>query len=195
MNKPLFNTAQLLNVEDPLPTNSAGKGKAKAAKKYISLPLNEAVSFYVISEKAIMMMGISAGDLLIGKVLKPASKKKKQSIYHCQHCGYLTEQKDQGATHVRSIHLGHCLQCQLCSYHTYHSVDFKPHLERHHLVDKNSWYEPLPDLGHLVAIEVNADELVVGVKKEESDNDSDVSNLEAEPKKLQTSLSNICLNQ
>ena len=51
-------------------------------------------------------------------------------------------------------------------------------------MDKNSWYEPLPDLGHLVAMEVNADELVVGVKKEESDNHSDVSDLEAEPEKF-----------
>ena len=71
----------------------AGKGKAKAAKKDISLPLSEAVAFYVISEKAITMKGISASDLLLGKALKPASKKKKQSIYRCQHCGYLTKQK------------------------------------------------------------------------------------------------------
>ena len=130
------------------------------------------------------MTGISASDLLLGKVLKPANQKKKQSIYHCQHCGYLTEQKSQDATHIRSVHLGHCLQYRLCSYRTYHSVDFKPHLEWHHLADKNSWYEPLPDLGHLVANEVSTDELVVSVKKEESDNDSDASNLEAEPKKF-----------
>ena len=129
-------------------------------------------------------MNISASDLLLDKALKPASKKKKQSIYHCQHCSYLTKQKNQGATQVRSVHLGHCLQCQLCSYHTYRSVDFKPHLEWHHLADKNSWYEPLPDLGHLVATEVSTDELVDSVKKEESDNDSDASDLEAEPKKF-----------
>ena len=130
------------------------------------------------------MTGISESDLLPGKALKPASKKKKQSIYRCQHCGYLTKQKSQGATHVRSIHLGHCLQCRLCSYCTYRSVDFKPHLEQQHLADKNSWYEPLPDLGHLVAMEVSTDELVVSVKKEESDNDSDASDLEAEPKEF-----------
>ena len=162
----------------------AGKGKAKAAKENISLPLSEAVAFYVISEKAITMMGILESDLLLSKVLKPASNKKKQSIYHCQHCGYLTEQKSQGATHAWSVHLGHCLQCRLCSYRTYCSVDFKPHLERHHLADKNSWYKPLPDLGHLVAMEVSTDELVVSVKKEESDNDSDASDLKAEPKEF-----------
>ena len=154
------------------------------AKKDTSIPLDEAVSFFMISEKAITMTGIFSGDLLIGKALKPSSKKKKQSIYRCQHCGYLTEQKGQGATHVWSAHLSHCLQCRLCHYHTYRSVDFKPHLKKHHPSEGNAWYEPLPDLGHLVTTEVNADELVVGIKKEESDNDSDAPDLDTDQFRL-----------
>ena len=162
----------------------AGKGKGKVAKKDTSILLDEAVSFFVTSEKAITMTGISPGDLLIGKALKASSKKKKQSIYRCQHFSYLTEQKGQGATHVQSAHLGHCLQCRLCHHRTYRSVDFKPCLKKHHPSERNVWYEPLHDLGHLVTTEVNADELVVGIKKEESDNDSDALDLDTDQFRL-----------
>ena len=93
-------------ASEPL-KRSAGKGKA--FKKPTGTLIENAVAFLVISEKAIAMTGISEGDLLIGKVTKKSGKKGKQSIYRCQHCGYVTEQKAQGATHVRSEHLGHCL--------------------------------------------------------------------------------------
>ena len=53
-------------------------------------------------------------------------------------------------------------------------MDFKPHLKKHHPSERNVWYEPLPNLGHLVTTEVNVNELVVGIKKEESDDDSNV---------------------
>ena len=99
-------------------------GKGKAFKKLTGTLIEDAVAFLVISEKANTMTGISEGDLLIGKAIKKSGKKGKQSIYRCQHRGYVTEQKAQGATHVRTEHLGHCLQCRLCSYHTFRSVDF-----------------------------------------------------------------------
>ena len=107
--------------------------KGKAFKKPTGTLIEDAVAFLVISEKAITMTGISEGDLLIGKATKKSGKKGKQSIYRCQHCGYVTEQKAQGATHIRAEHLGHCLQCHFCSYHTFRSVDFKPHLTVKHL--------------------------------------------------------------
>ena len=96
-------------------------GKGKTFKKPSSVPIQEASAFLVISEKAITMTGISGSDLLIGKSTKKAGSKEsrgKQSIYRCQHCRYISEQKAQGATHVRSEHLGHCLQCRLCDYRT-----------------------------------------------------------------------------
>ena len=107
-------------------------GKGKAFRKSTGVPLQDATAFLVISEKVITMTGISSGDLLIGKATKKSGKKGKQSIYRCQHCGYISEQKAQVATHVRSEHLGHCLQCCLCEYRTYRSIDFKPHLTVKH---------------------------------------------------------------
>ena len=124
-------------------------GKGKAFKKLTGTLIEDAVAFLVISEKAITMTGISEGDLLIGKATKKSGKKGKQSIYRCQHCGYVTEQKAQGATHVRTEHLGHCLQCRLCNYHTFRSVDFKPHLTVKHPSCSTEWYEPLPDLSNI----------------------------------------------
>ena len=151
-------------------------GKGKAFKKPTGTPIEDAIAFLVISEKAITMTGISEGDLLIGKVTKKSGKKGKQSIYRCQHCGYVTEQKAQGATHVRTEHLGHCLQCCLCSYRTFRSVDFKPHLTVKHPGHSTEWYEPLPDLSNIIATEVDPKDIIIGVKEEpmvESDSDSD----------------------
>ena len=151
-------------------------GKGKVFKKLTGTPIEDAVAFLVISEKAITMTGISEGDLLIGKATKKSGKKGKQSIYRCQHCGYVTEQKAQGATHVRTEHLGHCLQCCLCSYHTFRSVDLKPHLTVKHPSHSTEWYEPLPDLSNIVATEVDPKDIIIGVKEEpmaESDSDSD----------------------
>ena len=110
-------------------------GRGKAFRKPSNVPIQEATAFLVISEKAITMTGISGSDLLIGRATKKAGSKEsraKQSIYRCQHCGYISEQKAQGATHVHTEHLGHCLQCRLCDYRTFHSVDFKPHLVNKH---------------------------------------------------------------
>ena len=154
----------------------APAGKGKAFKKLTGTPIEDAVAFLVISEKAITMTGISEGDLLIGKVTKKSGKKGKQSIYRCQHCGYVTEQKAQGATHVRTEHLGYCLQCCLCSYCTFRSVDFKPHLTVKHLGCSTEWYEPLPDLSNIVATDVDPKDIIIGVKEEptaKSDSDSD----------------------
>ena len=151
-------------------------GKGKTFKKLTGTPIEDAVAFLVISEKAITMTGISEGDLLIGKATKKSGKKGKQSIYRCQHCGYVTEQKVQGATHVRTEHLGHCLQCRLCSYCTFRSVDFKPHLTVKHPGLSTEWYEPLPDLSNIVAMEVDTKDIIIGVKEEptvKSDSDSD----------------------
>ena len=75
-------------------------GKGKAFRRLSSIPIEEAVAFLIISEKAVTMTGISSGDLLISKATKKSGRKGKQSIYRCQHCGYVTEQKAQGATHV-----------------------------------------------------------------------------------------------
>ena len=160
-------------ASEPL-KRSAGKGKT--FKKPTGTPIEDAVAFLVISEKAITMTGISEGDLLIGKVTKKSGKKGKQSIYRCQHCGYVTEQKAQGATHVRTEHLGHCLQCHLCSYHTFRSVDFKPHLTVKHPGRSTEWYEPLPDLSNIVATEVDPKDIIISVKEEpteEPDSSSD----------------------
>ena len=158
-------------------------GKGKAFRKPSSVPIQEATAFSVISEKAITMTGISSNDLLIGKATKKAGSKEsrgKQSIYSCQHCGYISEQKAQGATHVRSEHLGHCLQCRLCDYRTFCSVDFKPCLLNKHPGHSNEWFEPLPDLSHIVATEVEPKDIIIGVKEEtpadsdaESNSDSD----------------------
>ena len=71
-------------------------GKGKAFRKPSSVPIQEATAFLVISEKAITMTGISGSDLLIGKATKKAGSKEsrgKQSIYRCQHCRYISEQK------------------------------------------------------------------------------------------------------
>ena len=123
------------------------------------------------------MTGISRGDLLIGKATKKSGKKGKQSIYRCQHCGYISEQKAQGATHVRSEHLGHYLQCCLCEYRIYRSVDFKPHLTVKHPSCTTEWYEPLPNLSNIIATEVDPKDIIIGIKEEpaaESDSDSDL---------------------
>ena len=151
-------------------------GKIKAFRRPSSTLIEDAVAFLIISEKAITMTGISNGDLLIGKATKKSGKKGKQSIYRCQHCGYVMEQKAQGATHVQSEHLGHCLQCRLCDYHTFRSVDFKPHLTSKHPGRSLEWYEPLPDLSSIVATEVDPKDLIISVKEEpteESDSSSD----------------------
>ena len=141
-------------------------GKGKAFRRLSSTPIEEAVAFLIISEKAVTMTGISSGDLLIGKATKKSGRKGKQSIYRCQHCGYVTEQKTQGATHVCSEHLGHCLQCRLCDYHTFRSVDFKPHLISKHPGRSSEWYEPLPNLSSIVATEVDPKDIIISVKEE-----------------------------
>ena len=149
-------------------------GKGKAFRRLSSTLIEDAVAFLIISEKAVTMTGISSGDLLIGKATKKSGKKGKQGIYRCQHCGYMTEQKAQGATHVRSEHLGHCLQCHLCDYHTFRSVDFKPHLTSKHPGRSSEWYEPLPNLSSIVATEVDPKDLIIGVKEKPSlDSDTD----------------------
>ena len=151
-------------------------GKGKAFRKSTGVPLRDATAFLVISEKVITMTGISSGDLLIGKATKKSGKKGKQSIYRCQHSGYISEQKAQGATHVQSEHLGHCLQCRLCEYHTYRSIDFKPHLTVKHPGHTAEWYEPLPNLSNIVATEMDPKDIIIGIKEEptaESDSDSD----------------------
>ena len=144
-------------------------GKGKAFRKPSSVPIQEATAFLVISEKAITMTGISGSDLLIGKATKKAGSKEsrgKQSIYRCQHCGYISEQKAQGATDVHSEHLGHCLQCRLCDYRTFCSMDFKPHLINKHPGCSSEWFEPLPDLSHIAATEVEPKDIIIGVKEE-----------------------------
>ena len=141
-------------------------GKGKAFRRPSSTLIEDAVAFLIISEKAVTMTGISSGDLLIGKATKKSGKKGKQSIYRCQHCGYVMEQKAQGATHVWSEHLGHCLQCRLCDYHTFRWVDFKPHLTSKHPRRSSEWYELLPDLSSIVATEVDPKDLIIGVKEE-----------------------------
>ena len=86
------------------------------------------------------------------------------------------EQKAQGATHVRSEHLDHCLQCCLCNYRTFRSVDFKPHLTSKHPGRSSEWYELLPNLSSIVAMEVYPKDLIIGVKEEpteESDSSLD----------------------
>ena len=155
-------------------------GKGKAFRKPSNVPIQEATSFLVISEKAITMTGISGCGLLIGRATKKAGSRAKQSIYRCQHCGYISEQKAQGATHVRTEHLGHCLQCRLCDYRTFCSVDFKPHLINKHPGHSSEWFKPLPDLSHVVATEVEPKDIIIGVKEEtpadsntESNSDSD----------------------
>ena len=88
----------------------------------------------------------------------------------------MTEQKAQGATHVWSEHLGHCLQCHLCNYCTFRLVDFKPHLTNKHPRRSSEWYELLPDLSSIVATEVDPKDIIIGVKEEpteESDSSSD----------------------
>ena len=151
-------------------------GKGKALRKPTGTLIEDAVAFLVISEKAITMTGISSRDFLIGKVTKKSGKKGKQSIYRCKHCGYVTEQKAQGATHVRAEHLRHCLQCHLCDYRTFRSMDFKPHLTVKHPSHSAEWYKPLPDLSSIVATEVDPKDIVIGVKEDptaESDSSSD----------------------
>ena len=150
--------------------------KGKAFRRLYSTPIEDAVAFLIISEKAVTMTGISSGDLLIGKATKKSGKNGKQSIYRCQHCGYVMEQKVQGATHVQSEHLGHCLQCHLCNYHTFRSVDFKPHLTIKHSGRSSEWYELPPDLSSIVATEVDPKDLIISVKEEptkESDSSLD----------------------
>ena len=72
-------------------------------------------------------------------------------------------------------HLGHCLQCHLCEYHTYRSVDFKPHLTVKHPGRTTEWYEPLPNLSNIVATEVDPKDTIIGIKEEEpmAESDSD----------------------
>ena len=150
-------------------------GKGKAFRRLSSTLIEDAVAFLIISAKAVTMTGISSGDLLIDKATK-SGKKGKQSIYRCQHCGYMTEQKAQGATHVWSEHLGHCLQCHLCDYGTFRSVDFKPYLTSKHPGRSSEWHELLPDLSSIVAMEVDPKDLIISVKEEpteESDSSSD----------------------
>ena len=77
-------------------------GKGKAFRRLSSTPIEDAVAFLVISEKAVTMTAISSGDLLIGKATKKSGEKGMQSIYRYQHCGYVTEWKAQGATHVNT---------------------------------------------------------------------------------------------
>ena len=157
----------------------APAGRGKAFRKPSNVPIQEATAFLVISEKAITMTGISGGDLLIGRATKKAGSKEsrvKQSIYRCQHCGYISEQKAQGATHVCTEHLGHCLQYRLCDYRTFRSVDFKPHLVNKHPGRSSEWFEPLPDLSHIVATEVEPKDIIIGVKEETpADSDAELS--------------------
>ena len=68
------------------------------------------------------------------------------------------------------------LQYHLCSYRTFRSVDFKPHLTVKHPSCSTEWYEPLPNLSNIVATEIDPKDIIVGVKEEpteESDSSSD----------------------
>ena len=45
--------------------------------------------------------------------------------------------------------LSTCLACRLCSWKTYHSVDFQKHIDKHHPSQESAWYPPLPDLSKI----------------------------------------------
>ena len=71
---------------------------------------------------------------------------EKLSVYRCVLCFYCAEQRGQLFTHVRRVHLGICIACRLCNYHTYRGVDMRSHLRKTHPTDEEEWLEPLPDL-------------------------------------------------
>ena len=59
-------------------------------------------------------------------------------------------------------------------------MDFKQHLIDKHPGCSSEWFEPLPDLSHIVATEVELKDIIIGVKEEtpvdsdaESNSDSD----------------------
>ena len=72
-------------------------------------------------------------------------------VYRCVLCLYCAEQRGQLFTHVCRVHLGICIQCHLCAYHTYCGVDMKSHLSKAHPSQEDEWLEPLPSLEGLIA--------------------------------------------
>ena len=56
-------------------------------------------------------------------------------------CEYITTSMGQFGTHVRRKHKGTCVQCRLCQYHTFHTVDFAKHLKGVHPNEGHKWFE------------------------------------------------------
>ena len=77
------------------------------------------------------------------------------SVYHCTICRYDTQQKAQAFTHVQRVHLGTCLLCCLCDYHTYRGVNMSSHLNKKHADQEDDWVEPLPDVNLSTSSEVH----------------------------------------
>ena len=114
------------------------------------------------------MVRVLLNDIRLGRSTVARNPHGRQSVYQCRACSYIMEKRAQAATHVRKYHSHNCIQCRLCTYHTYRAVDFKPHLECHHPGMQSQWYEPVPkiDLSAAHLKEVNPDDLPARIKQE-----------------------------
>ena len=59
-------------------------------------------------------------------------------------------------------------------------MDFKPHLINKHPVRSSEWFEPLPNLSHIVATEVEPKDIIIGVKEETPDDSNAESNSDSD---------------
>ena len=125
------------------PAVAAGQAMKQSGCGTWLKPISEVTPFHPISEGSIHTTSIDK------KCQMSSSRVHNTTVYKCKLCGYPSEQHTQCATHIRGMHLSTCLAYHLCSWHTYHSIDFQKHLDKHHPSQESTWYPPLPDLSNI----------------------------------------------
>ena len=100
----------------------ATSGSTRFSDKVAKIGLTS--GYFPTSTVALTMMGVD--DSLVEK------PSEKLSVYHCILCLHCANQKAEMFTHIHRVHLGVCILCQLCNYHTYRGVDISAHLRKEH---------------------------------------------------------------
>ena len=157
-----------------------------------ALPLTPVV------DVSISMCGVNKEDYTKGMMFNNAS------LYSCKltipdgnpteaigkPCEYVTTSMGQFGTHIRRKHKGTCVQCRLCQYCIFHTVDFAKHLKGVHPNEGHKWFKVIALTGQAEQVstctlaenlaEVNAavldgsEILVIEPQEVQDDEDTDI---------------------
>ena len=153
-----------------------------------------------VADVSVSMCGVKKEDYTKGTMFNNAS------LYSCKliipdvygnpieaigkPCEYITMSMGQFGTHVRRKHKATCIQCRLCQYRTFCTVDFTKHLKGVHPNEGHKWFEVIALTGQAEQVrtrtlaenlaEVNAavpdgsEILVIKPQEVQDDEDADI---------------------